>query len=288
MQRMISRWCAPVLAMAMMAPIANADAITSYTAIDLGPATSRQINQPEYQLSNTGADGTLTTSTGVVYAFPRTDNSVVNPQALLATFPPLGNAPIHDVYTYGDPKFAYSYLDASSVFLNKQGVFAATDLVGVDGHASGSQSIVYTANRQANGTFSPLVALWTSNDNGGYNSGTNVAKALDLNNAGQFLGMDDRPGYRDYFVFDPHTGLRIEIASLLPTGWSSYFPIALDDQGRILTTAYSITNEVISTDVFLLTPAGLSSAPIPAPEPSTFAILTLAGVGLMIHRRRKS
>ncbi len=131
MQSTILRWCAATVSLAMMASEAGADAIPSYTATDLG---STSLNGPPgVAFSDTGANGTLTAPSGAVYAFPRTDNLVSNPQSLLAEFPPMTNAPVYSQLTYGDPNNAYSYL-AGNVFLNQAGQFAATDLVGVSWH----------------------------------------------------------------------------------------------------------------------------------------------------------
>jgi hypothetical protein len=298
MRSVILRWCVASIALTMLTSTARADAISSYTVTDLGPAGTGNATTPDYTLSNTGASGTLTTRNGTVYAFPRTDNSVANPQSLLDTLPPLTNAPINDPLTHGNPNFAYSHFDLNGVFLNKEGVFAATDLTGVSGYVSESSSIVDMATRQANGTFGPLTALWNSPNDGSSFQGwsDNSARVLDLNNAGQLLGADNSghnidlasPGYRVFFVYDPHSGIKTEIASLLPTGWGNGYPVALDDQGRILLYASTAENDWNNSSLLLLTPAGLSSTPLPAPEPTTLATLAVAGFGLAIRRRWKS
>jgi hypothetical protein len=284
-------------ALAIIASAYGASSVPSYTATDLGPSNTDlgPSNTLDVTLASTGANGTFTTQSGQVYAFPRTDNLVANPQSLLDTFPPFTNAPVNQAVNFGGPNFAYSYFDSNNVFLNREGVFAATDLVGIDTHAAGSGSTVFTATRQANGTFGPLSPLWSTFNN--YYSGGQIAQVLDLNNAGQLLGVDaghtllSSPGDRDYFLYNLKTGVRTDLASLLPTGWYPDIPtMALDDQGRILLTAYTSPASPGADNpdhLFLLTPAGLSSSPIPAPEPSTFVTLAVGGIGLAIGRRWK-
>ena len=204
--------------------------------------------------------------------------------------------------TYGNPRFAYSYLESSGVFLNKAGEFAATDLVGVAGHAASSGSSVYTATRQADGSytqtrqadgsFAPLTPLWSTRDN--FYSGGQVARVLDLNNSGQMLGVDSGMwmyyGGRDFFVYDLHTRIRTELAPLLPPGWIiARPPIAIDDQGRVLLYADKpyVPGSNTPAELLLLTPAGLASGPIATPEPSTLATLAVAIAGLVYRRHRK-
>lgn len=289
MARMPSgRWIELVAALALLSLVAStagAAPIPSYTVTDLGTGSAR--------LSNTGADATLTAPDGrSTYAFPRTDNLVANPQPLLDTFPPFTNAPTYETMTYGNPKNAYSYLDPSNVFLNKAGEFAATDLTGVAGHSAASGSAVETATRQADGSFGPLGGLWSTHDNR-YSQGQ-VAWVLDLNNAGQMLGVDAGSGQyngsRDFFVYDLHSRLRTELAPLLPAGWTvDGWPVALDDRGRILLYAdgpYVSGHFTHTNELLLLTPAGLASGPIATPEPSTLATLAVAAVGVAYRRRR--
>ncbi len=295
--RLFLRSCAVFFTWAVMATTYGASSVPSYTATDLGPVSYYNVGD-EVTLSSSGANGTFTTQSGQVYAFPRTDNLVANPQSLLDTFPPFTNAPIGANGTNGDPNSVYSHFSTTDgVFLNKTGVFVATDLLGVNGDlnpGSGVGSIVDTATRQLNGTFGPLTALWHSPEN--QSSGGQVAMALDLNNTGLVLGITEprnQPyGSRDFFLYNLNTGVSTDLASLLPTGWYPDIPkMALDDQGRILLTAIpplAFSGADNPDHLFLLTPAGLSSSPLATPEPTPFVTLAVVGIGLAGRRRWKS
>ena len=289
LRSILSRFAALMLVTGA-ASTAGADAIPSYTVTDLGAGNATLS-------AATGADATVTASDGkTVYAFPRTDNTVANPQSLLNTLPPITSAtPPGLLVTYGnEPTYSQWSTNNNLVFLNQKGELLSTNFLGVDGQSALSGSIVYTATRLDGGFFGPLKPLWNS-PNGIYGGGT-VASVLDLNNAGQALGLDagidphynSLLGSRDVFLFDLHSGVRTELASLLPQGLSWPDPIALDDQGRILLRADKPDVPGVyhsQTELLLLTPAGLSSTPIATPEPSTLATLAVAGLGLAVHRR---
>jgi hypothetical protein len=59
--------------------------------------------------------------------------------------------------------------------------------------------------------------------------------------------------------------------------------LKVDDLGRIIAQG-TVDGQ---TQDFLLTPAGLSSSPIPAPEPSTLVLLAVASVGRVVRRRSR-
>ena len=60
----------------------------------------------------------------------------------------------------------------------------------------------------------------------------------------------------------------------------------LDDQGRILAYGDSYSDgRSTGTHTLLLTPAGVSSAPIATPEPTALATLAAAAMCLIIRRR---
>ena len=293
---------AVIFSLAMVAPTAGAASIPAYTVTDLGPGSWD--TKPQYMLANTGTTGTLTAPSGAAYAFVRTDNLVSNPQTILDALPPLTNAPVHSPATNGNPNYAFSYFSTNGVFLNNQGEFVGTDMVGVDGHSASAMSIIDAATRRPDGSFGSLTPVsWTPVNFFNLTPENTIAKVLDLNNAGQILGVDmgknpsiaDFNTGPDFFMYDLKTGVRTELASLLPAGWNmdgyDSQPIALDDQGRILLFASSPVEPGQSNPVdhlLLLTPAGLSSNPIPAPEPSTLAMLAVAGLGLVARRRWKS
>ena len=74
---------------------------------------------------------------------------------------------------------------------------------------------------------------------------------------------------------------------LLPQGYHDLHPLAIDDQGRILLWAAEGFNSAEYT--LLLTPAGVTSDPIPlaTPEPGSLAVMAVAMAGLAVHRIRE-
>lgn len=258
-------------------PIAGAAAIPSYTATDLG------VGYAKFSKA-TGEDATMTAPDGrTVYAFPRTDNEVRDPHSLLASFPPFTGAPVNDPRTYGNPAFAIDSFSQANVFLNQSGVFVATEEWGVSGHFL--QGYLNTASRQNAGTFGPLKIVPNSTSPYDFDGYTSV---VDLNNRGQLLGIStsgpmDRSGIVK--LFDLNTGRATpfgDIYSSRDFTIGSYYPMYLDDQGRIL--AYG-DGRSTGTHTLLLTPAGVSSAPIATPEPTALATLAAAAMCLIIRRR---
>jgi hypothetical protein len=79
-------------------------------------------------------------------------------------------------------------------------------------------------------------------------------------------------------------------ALLNGAGFTNTLPTALDDDGRILLsgTEFNINLGPVQTNL-LLTPDGLSAAPleVPAPEPGTLAVGLLAIAGFAAHRLRE-
>jgi hypothetical protein len=281
MERPLSGWVSRLsaaVALIAAAPLAaRADALPSYSVTDLGVGTATL---------STGTDGqgvVIAPDGRAAYAFPRTFNAVANPQAILQALPPLTNAPVWDPMTYGNPKYAYSYFTTSGAFLNKNGLFVGTDIVGVSGHIASAGSYVDSSQRQADGTFGPLATLWSSPNN--LYSGGQIAQALDLNNRNQVLGITAAAGstpiygynyyLHSFLLFDPKTGTT-SLDALAP-GWHIDSAIALDDQGRILITADQGAQDP-KTHSLLLTPADAAPDPVPVPEPTSLATL-LIGLG---------
>jgi hypothetical protein len=266
------------LAWSVVAP-ARGSSLPAYTITDLG------IGAPRLSTDASG-NGVAIGPDGQIYAFPRTDNSVPDPSSLLKQLPALTNAPVNDQMTYGNPKYAYSYFSSGGVFLSQNGLFAGTDFLGVDGHSSGSESIAMVSQRQADGTFGPLVSLVTSPAN--QYSGGQPAEVLDLNNRGQALILagtyGGAPFGRELVLSDAHSGTTISIMSLLSGWWLWLTPVGpvLDDDGRILLTAEDSSTTM---HTLLLTPAGVPSDPMPVPEPTALALFTAGAVGGLACRR---
>jgi hypothetical protein len=287
--RLFLRSCAVLFASAMIAKTCGASSVPSYTATDLGVGTA--------QLSGTGADATLTSPDGkTVYSFPMTNNMVADPQSLIANFPVLldpSKLPPSDGSGPLDPHFRFDNW-IGPVFLNTNGFAAATEAYGFDGSTTVGGSSVDILQRQANGTFALTSLASGASSPGSLNTGGFRAFAVSLNDLNQLLSFG--LGANSFQNFDGppvltlanlNTGIVTPLNSLLP-GWHiEGGGEALDDQGRILVYASSQATDW-QDHAFLLTPAGLSSNPIPAPEPTPFITLAVAGLGLAVRRRWKS
>ncbi len=307
------RFAAGTLSVAMIAPAAEAASIPAYTVTDLGADRTGPYGIPVVTGTGggasaifsapTGADATVTSFDGKdVYAFPRTDNQVAS-SSFFANLPTLVNpftsAPISTLpdAAYGNPNNIY-YIYSGPIFLNANGVAVATELSGVYGHIALAGSYVDTFQRQANGTFVAQGSAVQSPNN--YSTGGVIAQALDLNNRDQLLGMTvpvnqlglQANSYPIFLLTDLHTGAVTNLQDLMPAGWHlDPGQMELDDQGQIVVYADNTSewqkSGVYDEHAFLLTPAGLSTNPIPAPEPSTLAILAVGGLGLAARRRWK-
>jgi hypothetical protein len=192
--------------------------------------------------------------------------------------------------TYGNPKFAYSYFDTFGSFLNKNGVFVGTDLVGVAGHSASSGSIVDTSQRQPDGTFGPLGSLWSSPNNR-YSGGT-VATVFGLNDRNQVLGISGPAGLGPnvFLLDDLNTKTLTDLKQLLPPAWHLDSAGSLDNLGRLLVNADlgPSTGDYRDVHTLLLTPAGVSSDPMTVPEPSSLAVLATALGAVALGGRLRS
>jgi hypothetical protein len=265
-----------VLLLSLASGSARAATIPAYTVTDLGAGTAQLA-------TDSAGNGVVISPDGLTsYAFPTTDHalSTSQAQAIIATLPPMTNAPVWSPMTYGNPNYAFSNLLPSNVFLNDKGVLLVTNVYGVDGHYSGAGSTVLTAQRQADGSFGPLTGLWTSPNNGIGMSQGQVAQTLGLNNLGQVLGVTaDGSGLgRDFLVHDLTTGQTTNLQDLLPT-WHLDQAIALDNQGRVLLTADSSATGFTEHSLLL--------TPLAVPEPTALATIVAGLIGLGLRHPRR-
>lgn len=270
---------------------ARGDAMPSYTVTDLGPGALSPTKDSSRDWVVSSADGRSS------YAFLPVDNSLADPFPLEKTLPPFTDAPVGASMTYGNPAFAYSRLQGPA-FLNQNGLFVTTHVVGVAGHIQAASSSIYVAQKQPDGSLGPATSagaagsqwnytLWTSPNN--YSSGGQVATPLALNNLNQILATTAAGPWplsgNVYSIADLNKGSLIGLQTIVPPGWHIDFAPALDDQGRILLYGESAATGW-QQHTLLLTPGGLSSAPVPVPEPSTLATIAIGVVGLAARRRR--
>ncbi|WP_165064195.1 PEP-CTERM sorting domain-containing protein [Paludisphaera rhizosphaerae] len=213
-----------------------------------------------------------------------------------ATQPPLAMyAPIWDQMTHGNPAYAYNFITTSVA--NAGGLTAYIESVGVDGHETGSAAAgLYVARQDASGAWHVLNEIGSSTSDHGYGSRPNGGlyiggiNALDQVLAGWIPQGYSSHGY-DYWytskvwVYDEKTNTTLDMSNVLGPGWGAIRTGGIDDDGRILLSAYSESSNLTEQHEFLLTPTDLSAAPVP--EPSTFLVLALGAGAFAIRRSRR-
>jgi hypothetical protein len=268
-------------------PSAHADPITipGYTVTDLGPTA------PTFATDSNG-NGVLNATNGQIYAFPQTANTVLaSGPGNISHLPLPISAPINDPNTYGNPAYAFAYVQ--SAVMNANGVVAAIEASGVTGHYAIVTAFVVQHN--SNGSWSSPIELWQGSEQffsvPPAHSGILL---VGINNLNQILGFRSfgGPMSADTALYNVDSHSLTDLSAQLSTaGFSNVQPLALDDDGRILVnaTSFSPMLNFLTTDNLLLTPDGLTSAPleVPAPEPGTLAIGLLAIAGFVAHRLRE-
>lgn len=273
-------FCLAVALLSAPLTTARADAIPAYTVTDLGAGLAELSADADGYGVVIAPDGQRT------YPFPHSDYRVSNLSSVLPLIPPLNNAPIYNPMTYGNPNNAYSQVDGG--FLNQNGLFVGNNVYGVAGHVAGAGSVVYTSQRQVDGTFGPVTTLWGSPTN--HSTGDQVSAAMFVNNRNQILGVSGIPyspnsyNAKDFYLFDADTNTRTDLKTLLPE-WQLLNELGLDEQGRILLYAHRWDQqEGDQYHSLLLTPTNLFPDPTRVPEPTTLATLTL-GMSYLASRR---
>jgi len=278
-----------------IAATAQADPISpTYTITDLGtgnislstasgntiPVSNAYANSPIVSVSNGQT----------AYAFPVTPATVLVPgQGAMANFPSIQSAPVADTLAYGNPNNAFSTV--TSAIENANGIVAAMDYAGTNGHDGTGEA--YYVQQTGNGTWSAPVGIWggdTQNFQNLTHGGLSVVGINKLNEILGTMGTNYGPNTTDTVLYNIATHTLTDFtASGILANYSDPTPIAIDDQGRILLQATSFsTTAGISEHTLLLTPAGVSSVPVPmsAPEPGSWAVMALAMAGFVAHRVR--
>jgi PEP-CTERM motif len=267
---------------------AQADPITipGYTVTDLGAGT------PTLSTDANG-NGVLNAPNGQVYAFSQTSNATLTPgQGVMANFPLPFAAPVNDPNTYGNPLFAFAYVQSAT--MNANGTVVAIEDWGVNGHYGFSEAYVVQSN--GNGSWGAPVTIWQGNEqffNVPPVSSANLVTGI--NNLNQVLGSAGIGGPQnditDATLYNTSSHTLVDLSVLLgAAGFANDQPIALDADGRILLSATEFSQTLGPTQTnILLTPDGLPAAPleVPAPEPASIAVMLLAMVGFAWHRRRE-
>jgi hypothetical protein len=279
-------------------------ALASMAATALTAARANVLSQP-YSVTNLGAgtatlsttasgNGIVTGSGGQSYLFtPTSDTTLteVGGQGPLATFPNDTGAPINDRATYGNPDSAFSHV--TTALMNGNGVVAALETYGVGGEWTSVGSSAAELN--SNGTWTNLGSMpinGAQTSYGGYPTNASLTAINDLN---QVLGTSTPSGSsseytRDTVLFNINTQTFTDLSTApYLAAYIQLEPVAIDDQGRILVTAWSIPAPTSVESTLLLTPAGVTSEPlsVPAPEPGALAVMALAAAGFAGHRLRE-
>lgn len=280
----------------------------------LGPAHADPITIPGYTVTNLGSGtptfSTLPNGTGVLnapngqwYRWDPTSNTTLTPgQGIMASFPLPYAAPVNDPNTYGNPLNAFAVVQSAT--MNSNGTVVAIEDWGVSGHYDFSEA--YAVQRNANGSWGPSTAIWSGNMQFNFvwpTYGWNLV--VGFNNLNQILGnMSTNGGYSSFMdaaLYNLNSHTLVDLNQLFYSPSASGVsqlgdafiinqPIALDNAGRILlnATAYDPSTETGYSFDVLLTPDGLSAAPleVPATEPGTLATGLIAIVGFITCRYR--
>ena len=263
----------------------QADAITipGYTVTDLGAGT------PTFSTDANG-NGVLNAPSGQVYAFPQTPNTVLTPgQGIMSNFPQLEPPPHNPSADYGNPAYDLSYV--SSAIMNSNGVVAAMNFAGISGHENWYNE--YTIQLNPNGTWGQPALVFSGSL--GFAGAPEPFKVVGLSLSNEILIFNNFTNSQanEALLYNVSSHTLTDLFSLLSASNLPYYnlvPIAIDDDGRILLSASELNQTAGWTQTnLLLTPDGLSAAPleVPAPEPASLAVMLLAMAGFAWHRRRE-
>jgi probable HAF family extracellular repeat protein len=115
-----------------------------------------------------------------------------------------------------------------------------------------------------------------------------ASQALGINNAGDIVGTSSLSGSTLSHAFIFHNGQMQDLNTLIgqTLGWTLTSAISINAMGQILAVGRDMNTGW--DHAVLLTPDGvpIPADPIPAPEPTTFAVLTLGLGALALLRRR--
>jgi hypothetical protein len=168
-----------------------------------------------------------------------------------------------------------SSISYNNIMINANGYLVGiiNELTNVGGQSYSSSP--FYAKLQPDGSFGRGSGLWVGSTSS-FESATDLARVIDINIKDQVVGTGDFLGP---VLYDIHSGSLTLISGQVHGGSPAENILALDDQGRMLATGQG--------HLYLLTPDGVASNPVPVPEPSSFAILGVgaASCGLWCRRR---
>lgn len=274
------------LVLILAASAAHADAIQpSYTVTDLG-------NQNSVAYPSTGANGTVTAADGhTTYAFPQTVTGTPLSSPYPAGFPVPEAAPTMYGGTFPNSSSA---IDAT---VYPGGLAVAIDDV-IQNNGDESQTYVpYLVQRNADGSWGAPVVLGSGYEHTGPSipgDGSPGVQTWVDKSGNILLGVlsQENPYQSTYSLYNPSTQSFTNISSLpalVNNGYSDLHVIAMADNGTIFGWALHQTASGGADVDLLLTPPGVSSAPIAmnAPEPGSLAVMALAMAALAARRVRR-
>lgn len=266
-----SRWLGSLLPLTLLAAIqaqANADAMFQVTS--LGNGYSLNTDSDVRATTVTSGDGTQ------IYAFDKSPTVAIDQQVSFRY------DPLH-------------YINDTQRFYLQNGSIQAGDIQGsvtflvpylgdirvpvVQGAPGGSQEIPFLGDWATYSNFQPIADL---NAHGEVVGTGNFNKLLNLGSFAAFStpgGGTHEPNDSLGAYFDDN--LNNYIAKDLGINLTS--ALKVDDLGRIIAVG-STKND--GYGVFLLSPDGLSTDPLPTPEPATWVVLGLGAVAYAGRRRR--
>lgn len=274
------------LLLAQLIPAANADPITvpGYTVTDLGGGAG----PPTFTTDSSG-NGVVIASNGLTYSFQQTPNNVLS-SGQLATLP------LHETSWGGEsnvPSFPFNAYTSGVV--NSNGVVMATYNTPDVSHEY--LSSIYAVQRNPDGTWGQPTLVQSSGPlfDGSSSGGSPIAYLSKSNEIVSALAPSNNLPY-SVLVYNMSTNSVFSLSQLLSsTGYAAMYPRAISDSGQIVLSAIADNPAAgFPQTNILLTPDGVSSAPIeaPVPEPGAMAVMLLAAmsfaIGRVRERRRRS
>ena len=251
----------------------NGDLAMNNTAV---PYSITNLGTSESFSTDSDGNRVVVASDGTRYSFPGS-----TPQTWTPASPSQAGVPIPSQYpsqnTIEGGFYPYGGLsNANGTFVVAANYYSPTRTI------NDSDSVLYTFNRKSDGSFGPATVFETVFQ---YVTTNSSIRPLLFNNNNLLLAsLGNTWGSSGWQLFDLRNDQSWELYHSMGGYWMNN-PVAMDDQGRILMTGSVNGPDPGPTSYFLLTPDGMTSNPIPAPEPTALVTLGSVSIGLLIRRR---
>lgn len=272
-------------ALAAFAPEAEASPTLTYKVTNLGLVSA---STPHY--GSDAGGGLVFAADGSAYRFNPPSSSAAPTDGL-----PLVLETYRAYTDYGNP--ANRYNGVTRAYQNSNGFKVYFESTGINGHPwLGSTGLVAM---QAGGGVAqhPVqIANVPNNADGLTFSGVNELGQVLFRESYTAHFNGGWPGASVY-LYDSASGNTVDVGALTgsidPADLT--WPVALDDQGRILVTAAGIHGEPadlesrkMTTDLLMYTPTNLDDSPVQVPEPSLIAFAACVAAGMAIRNVRRT